>query len=163
MQAPSSPGLSFSSWEESPVRSRGLRARARSLGCEDRCVFSGKRPPSELPAFLTLADVVVSPRSKGGNTPFKIFTYLASGKPLVATRISTHTQLLNDELAFLAPPPRKAWPKESAPLSGTPRRPAPAPLVATTLVQREYSAKRHREKVAAAYAEVARIARSPHG
>ena len=38
------------------------------------------------------------------NTPFKVYTYLASGKPLVATRIPTHTQLLDDTLAFLVEP-----------------------------------------------------------
>ena len=38
------------------------------------------------------------------NTPFKVYTYLASGKPLVATRLPTHTQLLDDSLAFLADP-----------------------------------------------------------
>ena len=44
-------------------------------------------------------DVLASPRRHGQNTPFKVFTYLASGKPLVATRIPTHTQLLDDSLA----------------------------------------------------------------
>jgi glycosyltransferase involved in cell wall biosynthesis len=48
--------------------------------------------------------VLVSPRCRGENTPFKIYTYLASGRPLVATRIPTHTQLLDDTLAWLVEP-----------------------------------------------------------
>lgn len=161
--SPLVPGAQFLFMGGEPGEIESLRARARSLGCEDRCVFSGKRPPSELPAFLTLADVVVSPRSKGGNTPFKIFTYLASGKPLVATRISTHTQLLNDELAFLAPPTAEGLAEGVRAALGDPEAARARAARGYDLVQREYSAKRHREKVAAAYAEVARIARSPHG
>jgi glycosyltransferase involved in cell wall biosynthesis len=31
----------------------------------------------------------------------KIYSYLASGRPVVATRLATHTQLLNDDVALL--------------------------------------------------------------
>jgi len=137
----------------------GMRARVEGLGSGDRCFFSGQRPPAELPAFLGLADVVVSPRSKGGNTPFKIFTYLASGRPLVATRIPTHTQLLNDDVAFLVEPTAKGLAEG---IRAALRDPDAARARADRgydLIQRDYSTARHREKVAAAYAEVARIAR----
>jgi glycosyltransferase involved in cell wall biosynthesis len=43
----------------------------------------------------------VSPRSRGTNTPLKIYQYLRSGKPIVATRLLTHTQVLSDDTAFL--------------------------------------------------------------
>ena len=65
-----------------------VRARLAAAGAGARCVFTGTRPPSELPAFLALADVLVSPRVRGENTPFKVYSYMASGKPLVATRIA---------------------------------------------------------------------------
>jgi glycosyltransferase involved in cell wall biosynthesis len=45
--------------------------------------------------------VLVSPRSRGTNTPLKIYQYLRSGKPIVATRLLTHTQVLGDETAIL--------------------------------------------------------------
>ena len=38
--------------------------------------------------------MLVSPRSRGTNTPLKIYQYLRSGKPIVATRLLTHTQVL---------------------------------------------------------------------
>jgi glycosyltransferase involved in cell wall biosynthesis len=158
--SPLVPGAQFLFMGGEPGEIESLRARARALGCADRCLFSGKRPPSELPAFLALADVVASPRSKGGNTPFKIFTYLASGKPLVATRISTHTQLLNDELAFLVPPTAEGLAEGVRAALGDPEAARARAARGYDLIQREYSAKRHREKVAAAYAEVARIASS---
>ena len=43
----------------------------------------------------------MSPRSRGTNTPLKIYQYLRSGKPIVATRLLTHTQVLSDETAIL--------------------------------------------------------------
>ena len=45
--------------------------------------------------------MLVSPRSKGTNTPLKIYQYLRSGKPIVATRLLTHTQVLSDDTAIL--------------------------------------------------------------
>jgi glycosyltransferase involved in cell wall biosynthesis len=120
-----------------------------------RCVFAGKRPPSELPAFLGLADVLVSPRVKGENTPFKVFTYLASGKPLVATRIATHTQILDDDAAFLVeatPAGLAAGVREA--LSNRPEA-ARRALRGRELIQRRYSAEHYAEKVRAAYEAVA--------
>ena len=46
----------------------------------------------------------MSPRCRGTNTPLKIYQYLRSGKPIVATRLLTHTQVLNDETAILTAP-----------------------------------------------------------
>ncbi len=60
---------------------------------------SGRRP--RFRAYLLAADVLVSPRSRGTNTPLKIYQYLRSGKPIVATRLLTHTQVLSDETAIL--------------------------------------------------------------
>ncbi len=64
-------------------------------------IFAGQRPAEEIPAFLDAADVLVSPRSLGTNTPLKIYQYLRSGRPIVATRLLTHTQVLNDDVAIL--------------------------------------------------------------
>jgi glycosyltransferase involved in cell wall biosynthesis len=64
-------------------------------------IFAGERPASEIPAYLQAADVLVSPRSKGTNTPLKIYQYLRSGRPIVATRLLTHTQVLSDDTAIL--------------------------------------------------------------
>jgi len=77
------------------------REQARSAGIDDVAIFAGERPASEIPAYLRAADVLVSPRSRGTNTPLKIYQYLRSGKPIVATRLLTHTQVLSDETAFL--------------------------------------------------------------
>lgn len=131
-----------------------LRERATASGA--RAFFSGKRPPSELRVFLSLADVLASPRIKGENTPFKLYTYLAAGKPIVATRIATHTQLVDDSLAYLAEPTAEAF---AAALRAALDNPAEAAARAergVALIEREYSTTRYREKVQHAYQAIER-------
>jgi glycosyltransferase involved in cell wall biosynthesis len=53
---------------------------------------------------MGIASVLVSPRSEGTNTPLKIYEYLASGIPIVATAIQSHTQILDDDVSFLVKP-----------------------------------------------------------
>jgi glycosyltransferase involved in cell wall biosynthesis len=77
------------------------REQARAAGIDEVSHFAGERPAAEIPAYLFAADVLVSPRSRGTNTPLKIYQYLRSGKPTVATRLLTHTQVLSDETAIL--------------------------------------------------------------
>src|SRR6185369_461951 len=100
--------------------------------------------------------VLVSPRRQGVNTPFKIYTYLASGKPIVATRIASHTQLLDETLAVLVDPTPEGLARGVQAVlrdpEGSRRRAARGRL----LVEREYSASRYAEKVAAAYGGVTR-------
>jgi hypothetical protein len=50
-----------------------------------------------------MATALVSPRRTGTNTPLKIYQYLRSGTPIVATRLLTHTQVLSDDTAILTP------------------------------------------------------------
>ena len=53
---------------------------------------------------MQAADLLVSPRIRGTNTPLKIYSYLRSGKPIVATNLLTHTQVLTPEIAVLVEP-----------------------------------------------------------
>jgi glycosyltransferase involved in cell wall biosynthesis len=85
------------------------RAQIQALGLDSATIFTGQRPADEIPAFLDAATVLVSPRSTGTNTPLKLYQYLRSGRPIVATRLLTHTQVLSDEIAFLASPDPQAF------------------------------------------------------
>jgi glycosyltransferase involved in cell wall biosynthesis len=84
-----------------PDQIEAARRHAAATGIGAATVFAGQRPAEEIPAFLDAADVLVSPRSLGTNTPLKIYQYLRSGRPIIATRLLTHTQVLDDEVAFL--------------------------------------------------------------
>lgn len=81
-----------------------LREKCKSLGVGEKVIFEGKRPLEEMPAYMVVADILVSPRIEGTNTPLKIYTYLKSGRPIVATNLPTHTQVLNRDVAILTEP-----------------------------------------------------------
>jgi glycosyltransferase involved in cell wall biosynthesis len=83
---------------------RRYREMATGLGIASRVHFLGPRPVQELAALLRQADVLVSPRLKGLNTPMKIYSYLDSGTAVLATRLRTHTQVLDDRTAYLVAP-----------------------------------------------------------
>jgi glycosyltransferase involved in cell wall biosynthesis len=80
------------------------REQARQAGAEAVTIFTGERPAEDIPLFLDAADVLVSPRSTGTNTPLKIYQYLRAGRPIVATRLLTHTQVLDDTVSILTDP-----------------------------------------------------------
>lgn len=132
-----------------PAEIEAMKARAGAAS--PRCVFAGKRPTTELPVFLALADVLVSPRRTGVNTPFKVYTYLASGKPVVATRIDTHTQLLDDTLAILTDVTAEGLGAGIRFALAHPEEAAARAQRGRALIEREYSVERFAEKVARAY------------
>lgn len=77
---------------------------ASALGILPAVYFMGPRPLAIMGELFRQADVLVSPRVKGLNTPMKIYSYLDSGTAVLATRLRTHTQVLNDETAYLVDP-----------------------------------------------------------
>jgi glycosyltransferase involved in cell wall biosynthesis len=81
---------------------------AADLGVEREIVFCGEHPAEAMPVFMKHADLLVSSRITGNNVPLKVYTYLASGRLLVATNIPSHTQVLNEENCLLADPEPEA-------------------------------------------------------
>lgn len=128
-----------------------LRGRADDRRCRDRAHFLGPRPPERLGEFLAAAEVLVSPRLHGQNTPMKIYSYLDSGRPVVATRIRAHTQVLDEEVAVLVPPDAKSLARALDDLLGDPRRRRALAERARRRVRREYTPQAQREKILAFY------------
>jgi glycosyltransferase involved in cell wall biosynthesis len=91
------------------VAVKRYRARAGALGVGNKVHFYGPRPLRSLPAYLEQADILVSPRLHGINTPMKVYAYLASGRPIVATDIPAHVQVLSSDCAVLVPPAPDAF------------------------------------------------------
>ena len=81
-----------------------LEKAALAAGVTHSLLFMGKRPPDQIPDFLDAADVLVSPRRGGINPPAKIYTYMQSGRPIVATDIPAHTTVLDSDSAVLVDP-----------------------------------------------------------
>lgn len=66
--------------------------------------FTGRVDQATAKAYMAKAAILTSPRSAGINTPLKIYELLASGIPLLATRILSHTQVLDEEVCFMVEP-----------------------------------------------------------
>lgn len=66
-------------------------------------IFTGPQPLNALPSLLNQADILVSPRLVGNNTPMKIYSYLAAGKAIIATNIESHTDVLTTANSVLVP------------------------------------------------------------
>ncbi|MEI6807703.1 MAG: glycosyltransferase family 4 protein [bacterium] len=80
------------------------RKRAENLGIANNVRFIGRWPVNRMSTLMAAADVLVSPRLTGNNTPMKIYSYLDSGKPVLATAMAGHTQVLDQNTAVLSPP-----------------------------------------------------------
>ena len=78
--------------------------KSTALGIVEQARFFGPRPLASMANMFSQADILVSPRIKGTNTPMKIYSYLQSGKPILATDMPTHTQVLSRTTAMLADP-----------------------------------------------------------
>ncbi|HSD09610.1 MAG TPA: glycosyltransferase family 4 protein [Candidatus Binatia bacterium] len=116
-----------------------LRELAGALGAGDRVVLLGERPEAEMPMFLAAADVLVSPRSLGTNTPMKLYAYLMSGRPVVATDRPVHTQVLSAAEAVLACPTPEGLARAILEVLRDPERGAAIAQNAVRLVATTYS------------------------
>ena len=103
-----------------PQQIKRCEAEVQRQGLEDTVRFVGTIPINDLSPYLELASVLVSPRIEGTSVPLKIYTYLQSGKPIVATSLSAHTLVLSDEYAVLTEPEPRAFAAGIARLMGDP-------------------------------------------
>ncbi|HEY1890330.1 MAG TPA: glycosyltransferase family 4 protein [Steroidobacteraceae bacterium] len=128
-----------------------LRALVRKLHVEERVYLLGPRPLAQLTGFLAQADILVSPRSQGSNTPMKVYSYMNSGTPILATRILSHTQVLDDNCAQLVEPNSQALAHGLAALAADEPLRARLGAAARRRAREKYSVEAFREKVRAAY------------
>jgi glycosyltransferase involved in cell wall biosynthesis len=129
-----------------PAQVEKARQEVRALGIEDVTIFTGQRPAEEIPAYLDAATVLVSPRSTGTNTPLKIYQYLRSGRPTVATNLRTHTQVLSDDTAVLAEPTPEAMARAILNVFADPAYGRAVGERARDLAAREYSEEAYMSK-----------------
>ena len=82
---------------------------AHKMNLQDHVLFLNVVSPVESMVYLAYAAVLISPRLDGTTTPLKIYSYLHANKPIVATNITAHTQVLSSETAVLVEPNRDAF------------------------------------------------------
>jgi len=130
------------------------RARAVASGAADVMIFTGQQPARDIPAFLAACDVLVSPRRRGTNTPLKIYSYLRSGKPIVATDLLTHTQVLSPAVARLVPVDAMAFARSIADLIDRPEERERLSRAAAALAAEKYSREAYVRRTDQAYARL---------
>ena len=131
------------------------RARAAQLGLGGRVHFLGPRPVAHLNAYLAQADLLLSPRTLGQNTPMKVYSYMQSGKAMLATAIRSHTQVLDGECAELVAAEPAAWAAGLARLAGNAEHRHRLGAAARTKAESEYSLPAFRARLQQAYVKVA--------
>ena len=130
-------------------------AAASELGLAERVVFLGPRPLAALGDYLDQADVLVSPRTLGQNTPMKIYSYMQAGKAILATRIRSHTQVLDDSCALLTEPTPAALAAGVERLLADPGLRSSFGSRALQRVESEFSLAEFQRKLRGAYARLA--------
>jgi glycosyltransferase involved in cell wall biosynthesis len=155
-----SPPVKFIAIGGTPESVATYRARAAALGLGRAAAFLGSRPVRDLGAYLAQADLLVSPRLSGHNTPMKLYSYLAAGKAILATRIRSHTQVLSDETALLVEPTAEDLARGLDALLRSAALRERLGLAARRLAATRYSLTQFRASIATAYR---RFAVAPSG
>lgn len=132
----------------------GYSSLAKTLGTSARVHFLGPRPIQSLAELLAQADVLVSPRTQGSNTPMKIYSYLHSGVPLMATALPTHTQVLHPSVACLAPATPVEFGRALGDLLADPVRRAAIGKQARQLAEREYTVEAFHRRLSSIYDQI---------
>jgi glycosyltransferase involved in cell wall biosynthesis len=97
----------------SPEDKDFYKRMANSLGIHDRVVFTGWVKHSTVPEYMAACDVLIAPFPRNEHydlfmSPMKVFEYMATGKPIAASRLRTIEEILDDSNAFLFEPGNKA-------------------------------------------------------
>lgn len=129
-------------------------ARAQALGIADQVKFLGPRPVANLGGYLSQADILVSPRMMGQNTPMKVYSYMQAGKAILATDIRSHTQAFDGTCAELVPPTAEGIAAGLQRLAKDPELRKRLGAAAREKVEREYSLQVFQRRVQDGYSRL---------
>lgn len=116
--------------------------------------FLGPRPLDDLMHYLVQADILCSPRIKGVNTPMKVYAYMASGVPIVATDILSHTQVLDKQTSFLGGISQAEFGAALMRAASSPVERTRIGLAAAEKARGEYGIDRFRQRLSHAYRQL---------
>jgi len=85
---------------------KNFQEKAKDLS---NVLILGHKPPNEIPEYLQAADILILPNSKNDEksnwtSPLKMFEYMASGKPIIASDLPVIREILNENNAILIEP-----------------------------------------------------------
>lgn len=153
------PGVRYVLVGGRPEQVEAQQLLTQKLGISDMVRFVGQRPLEEMPQYMAMATILLSPRNAGTNTPLKLYTYLRSGKPILATNIFSHTQILTDDMALLVAPTPEGLAQGTLALLQDPQRARAMGEFGRRVAEKNYSWPAFLEKNRLAYSEFTGIAR----
>lgn len=131
------------------------RQRVKKFGLEGRAHLLGRWPSEKLDEMLAEADILTAPRTKGINTPQKIFPYMHSGRPVLLTRLPTHTQIVDDNVCMLAQPTPTGFAEAIETLANDPALRARLGAAGRAFVETDHTFAAHCRRVDRLYGHVA--------
>jgi len=120
----------------------------------DHVVFCGFQDPAKIPHFYKISHVLVSPRNKGKNIPLKIYDYLYSRVPVVATDLPMHSKILDESIAVLAEPEPEAFSEGILKILRNPDFAGEIAKNAFDFIEKNYSITEFNKKVEKCYIKV---------
>ncbi len=152
--APAYPDLRVVMVGGKPEQVRHWQEETRQMGLGTLVLFTGAVTPEASLQYLEMADVLVSPRTEGLSVPLKIYTYLYAGRPIVATNIFAHTQVLDAETAVLVEPTGTAFAEGLRRLLDDPALAERLGRNARALAERSYARATYLRKLKLAYQSI---------
>ncbi|MCH2190246.1 MAG: glycosyltransferase [Gammaproteobacteria bacterium] len=116
--------------------------------------FVGPKPFDDIGKYMEQADVLLSPRIHGENTPMKIYNYMASGKAIIATKTFSHTQVLDECTAELAEVCAESLSKAMVSLANDSQKRIDLGKTGRSKAESEYSVAAFEDKVAKFFGEL---------
>ena len=141
------PSIRFLIVGGSPEDSAALGTRAVELGVGENVITVPAVDPNLVHVYQRVADILVTTRIRGTNTPLKLYQYLRSGRPMVATDIFSHTQVLDSTCAELVAPDAESVANGIVRLAEDPQRRDELVAAATELARRDYSEDSYYERL----------------
>jgi len=89
---------------------KDIESFARKYGSIENVRILGKKPHAEMPVYMRAADVLVIPNSAKEDisrlytSPMKLFEYMASGTPIVASDLPSLREVIDESTAYFAAP-----------------------------------------------------------
>ncbi len=148
------PGARFLVIGGSPAEIAGRAAALRKAGAEHSVSFLGPVDPDSIPAYLAASDILVSPRTRGRNSPIKLLDYLNAGRPIVATDVPGNRTYLDESVSVFSQPTAISLAAEIERLA------VDAPLrrrlagVGRRRIEREFTYGEFRRRLADCYSEL---------
>jgi glycosyltransferase involved in cell wall biosynthesis len=134
-----------------------FKKQVEKMNIAEHVLFTGQRPFEDMDKFMAIADILLSPRKVGTNTPLKLYSYLKSGKPIVATDLLTHTQVLNPKVAILTKPTPESYAKGIIKVLNDPESGENLGRAGKELMERDYNYDKFLEKTKYIYDYMASI------